>query len=89
MLALQGAKVGNEVRVVGGRMDARYHINLFWSDEEQAWVADVPDLEPCTTFGSTRSEALSKAEELIDLRANGDPIPEPRCQPAIYAFRAA
>jgi predicted RNase H-like HicB family nuclease len=37
---------------------------------------------------------LSKAEELIDLwlesaRENGDPIPEPRYRPAIYAFRAA
>ncbi|MBA2919029.1 type II toxin-antitoxin system HicB family antitoxin [Sphingomonas sp. MAH-20] len=75
-------------------MNSTYHINLFWSDEEQAWVADIPDLEPCTTFGSTRAEALSKAEELIDLwlesaRANGDPIPEPRYRPAIYAFRAA
>ena len=75
-------------------MNSTYHINLFWSDEERAWVADVPDLEPCTTFGATRSEALSKAEELIDLwlesaRANSQSIPEPLYRPAIYAFRAA
>jgi predicted RNase H-like HicB family nuclease len=75
-------------------VNTTYHINLFWYDEERAWVADVPDLEPCTTFGASRAEALAKAEELIDLwlesaRENGDAIPEPRYRPAIYAFRAA
>ncbi len=75
-------------------MNTAYHINLFWSDEEQAWVADVPDLEPCTTFGASRAEALAKAEALIDLwlesaRENGDAVPEPRYRPAIYASRAA
>lgn len=75
-------------------MNTTYHINLFWSDEEKAWVADVPDLDPCTTFGSTRAEALAKAEELIDLwlesaRENGDAPPPPRYRPAIYESRAA
>ena len=75
-------------------MNSTYHINLFWSEQEQAWVADVPDLEPCTTFGATRAEALTKVEELMDLwlesaRENGDIIPEPRYRPAIYTAHAA
>jgi len=68
----------------------RYNINLFWSDEDAAWVADVPDLYPCSAFGMTPEEAVAEAQVVIDLwlesaRAHGDPIPEPRYRPAIYA----
>lgn len=75
-------------------MNQKYHINLFWSDEDGSWVADVPDLYPCSAFGKTRGEALAEAEILIagvleSLTGHGDPIPEPRYRPAIYALRAA
>jgi len=30
-----------------------YHINMFWSEEDQAWVADIPDLQHCSAFGAT------------------------------------
>ena len=40
-----------------------YHINLFWSDEDDCYVADIPDLFPCSAFGDTPQEAL--AEVLI------------------------
>jgi predicted RNase H-like HicB family nuclease len=71
-------------------MTHRYNINLFWSDEDRSWVADVPDLFPCSAFGETPERAAAEAQIVIDLwlesaRANGQPIPEPRYRPAIYA----
>lgn len=71
-------------------MTPHYHINLFWSDEEKAWVADVPDLYPCTAFGTTPEEAVAEAKIVIEAwmdvaRENGNPIPEPKYRPAIYA----
>jgi predicted RNase H-like HicB family nuclease len=68
----------------------RYHINLFWSDVDECWVADVPDLKSCSAFGDTPAEALNEVQKAIDAWievARGDrlPIPEPRYRPAIYA----
>ena len=68
----------------------RYHINLFWSEPDGCWVADVPDLKSCSAFGDTPAEALAEVEEAIAawlgaaLESNL-PIPEPRYRPAIYA----
>jgi predicted RNase H-like HicB family nuclease len=68
----------------------RYHINLFWSDEDQSWIADVPDLRYCSAHGATPEDALSEVQTamtawLESARAHGDPIPAPRYRPAIYA----
>jgi predicted RNase H-like HicB family nuclease len=68
----------------------RYHINLFWSDDDACWVADVPDLKSCSAFGDTPAEALSEVQKAIDAwlevaREDRLPIPEPRYRPAIYA----
>jgi predicted RNase H-like HicB family nuclease len=68
-----------------------YHINVFWSDEDQAWVADIPDLAHCSAFGDTPQEALhevlqAKEAWLETARAHDDPIPAPRYRPAIYAL---
>lgn len=74
--------------------EPRYHINLFWSDEDNLWIADVPDLKGCMTHGSTRAEAIKNAAEAIEgwlevAHDRGFPIPEPRYRPAIYAARDA
>jgi predicted RNase H-like HicB family nuclease len=66
-----------------------YHINIFWSDEDQCYVADIPDLEFCSAFGDSTREALeqveiAKAAWLTAAREDGRPIPEPRYRPAIY-----
>ena len=66
-----------------------YHINIFWSDEDGGYIADVPDLEACSAFGSTPEEALrevqvAKAAWLEAARTAGKPIPRPRYRPAIY-----
>lgn len=67
-----------------------YHINLFWSEEDAQWIADIPDLKGCSASGDTPEEAvkeiqIAKQLWLESARAHGDPIPEPRYRPAIYA----
>lgn len=59
----------------------RYHINVFWSDEDGCWIADVPDLRYCSSHGDTPAEAAAEAQEAIALwlevaRDEGIPIPK-------------
>lgn len=66
-----------------------YHINVFYSEEDAAYVADIPDLEACSAFGSSAEEALAEVEQakqawLAAAREAGRPIPEPLYRPAIY-----
>lgn len=63
----------------------RYAIVVFWSDEDEAWVADVPDLKSCSAFGTTPEEAVAEVGIAMEawLAAAADaglPIPEPRFQ---------
>jgi predicted RNase H-like HicB family nuclease len=44
-----------------------YHINVFWYPADSCWIADVPDLRPCSAPGGTSSEALAEAEIAISL----------------------
>jgi predicted RNase H-like HicB family nuclease len=66
-----------------------YHINIFWSEEDRAYVADIPDLRFCSAFGATPEEALAELRTARALwiktaRELGKPIPRPRYRPAIY-----
>ena len=66
-----------------------YHINIFYSEEDGGYVADIPDLEACSAFGATPEEALAevaKAKQawLDSAREADKPIPPPRYRPAIY-----
>lgn len=66
-----------------------YHVNIFYSDEDGGYIADIPDLEACSAFGSTRAEALTeletaKAAWIETALAENKPIPEPRYRPLIY-----
>ncbi|MCH8022008.1 type II toxin-antitoxin system HicB family antitoxin [candidate division KSB1 bacterium] len=66
-----------------------YHINLFYSAEDEGYIADVPDLKHCSAFGKTPEVALdevlkAKKAWLETARANKKPIPEPRYRPLIY-----
>lgn len=70
----------------------RYHINIFWSAEDDCWIADVPDLKSCSAHGENPIEAVAEAELAIEewietASAHGLPIPEARYRPAIYAAR--
>ena len=60
-----------------------YHINIFWSDEDGCYVADIPDLRFCSAFGDTPEKALVEVERakqawLEAARSTGKPVPEPR-----------
>jgi predicted RNase H-like HicB family nuclease len=71
-----------------------YHINIFYSNEDEGYIADIPDLEHCSAFGETPEEALAEAllakrAWLEAARAEGKPIPEPRYRPAIYQLPVA
>ncbi len=66
-----------------------YHINIFWSDEDEAYVADIPDLPHCSALGDTPEEALAELSVAKKLwmeaaRQLGRPIPKPRYRPVIY-----
>ena len=43
-------------------MSARYHINLFWSAEDECWIADVPDLRFCSAFGDSPETAVREVK---------------------------
>ena len=43
----------------------KYQIILYWSNEDQAYIAEVPELAGCAADGSTRQEALANAETVI------------------------
>jgi predicted RNase H-like HicB family nuclease len=66
-----------------------YHINIFYSEEDEAYIADIPDLKYCSAHGETPEEALREvliAKEgcLAVMREDAVPIPEPKYRPAIY-----
>ncbi|MBF0503181.1 MAG: type II toxin-antitoxin system HicB family antitoxin [Candidatus Riflebacteria bacterium] len=66
-----------------------YHINLFYSDEDDGYIADIPDLKSCSAFGKTPEKALKevlKAKEawLAVAQAEGRPIPRALYKPVIY-----
>jgi predicted RNase H-like HicB family nuclease len=66
-----------------------YHINIFYSIDDEAYVADIPDFEMCSAFGATPQEALEQVLIARDailavMREKGLPPPEPRYRPAIY-----
>lgn len=67
-----------------------YHINIFWSDEDGGYIADIPDLEACSAFGTTPAKALAEVERakaswIEAAREAGKPVPEPQYRPAIYS----
>lgn len=66
-----------------------YHINIFYSDEDGGYIADIPDLKACSAFGASPEEAVkevkvAKAAWLETARQSGKPIPAPKYRPVIY-----
>lgn len=65
------------------------HINIFYSEEDAGYIADIPDLRFCSAFGNTPEEALrqvqiAKAAWIESARVEGKPIPRPKYKPIIY-----
>jgi predicted RNase H-like HicB family nuclease len=66
-----------------------YHINIFYSDEDEGYIADIPDLEACSAFGETPEKALHELEIakqawIEAAMEKGKPIPVPSYRPLIY-----
>lgn len=64
-------------------MENRYEVIIFWSDEDAAFVADIPELPGCMAHGSSHEEALRNAQEAMSLwlesaRELGRAIPLPK-----------
>jgi len=74
---------------MGAKRMKDYHINIFYSEEDEAYIADIPDFEMCSAFGITPQEALAqvliaKMGIMEAMHEKGQPIPEPRYRPAMY-----
>lgn len=68
----------------------KYETLIYWSDEDQVFIAEVPELAGCMAHGASPANALSSAQEAIGLwldtaREFGDPIPEPKGRRLMYA----
>jgi predicted RNase H-like HicB family nuclease len=68
----------------------KYEIIIYWSSEDQVFIAEVPELPGCIAHGGMQAVALEKANEAIQLwidTANefGDPVPVPKGQRLIFA----
>jgi len=64
-------------------MSPRYEVIINWSAEDEAFIAEVPELPGCAADGATRGEALAAVETIVaewieTARELGRPIPEPR-----------
>jgi len=71
-------------------MSMKYEIILFWSDEDDVFIADVPELPGCMAHGKTPEEALKEVRKAIQLwidtaKEFGDPIPQPKGKRLILA----
>lgn len=66
-----------------------YHINIFYSQEDGGYIADIPDLKHCSAFGETPEEALrevlkAKKAWIESRKAKNDVLPKPHYRPLIY-----
>ena len=63
----------------------RYEVIIYWSEEDDAYIAEVPELPGCASDGKTYQEALANAENVIQewiktARELGRSIPAPKCR---------
>jgi predicted RNase H-like HicB family nuclease len=68
----------------------KYETIIYWSQEDECFVVDIPELPGCMAHGATPNEALANAQEAIQLWLDtaiefGDPIPQPKGRRLLYA----
>jgi predicted RNase H-like HicB family nuclease len=64
-------------------METKYTIHIFWSNEDDGFVAVCDEFPGLSAFGDTREKALDEAQTALDLmiehyRSTGQPLPEPK-----------
>ena len=64
-------------------MSIKYELIIYWGDEDQSFVVEVPELPGCMANGETYEQAVANAQQVIEewietARERGRPIPEPR-----------
>jgi len=69
----------------------KYAIEIFFSEEDEGYIAVVSELPGCSAYGKTEEEALKEVKEAIELwleaaRKEGRKIPEPHCKELLNAF---
>ena len=68
----------------------RYEIIIYWSNEDQAFIAEVPELPGCMAHGATQEDALANIKSAMELWINtakefNDPIPAPKGRRLAFA----
>jgi len=68
----------------------RYETIIYWSEEDDAYLVDVPELPGCMAHGNSYESALANAKEAIQLWVDtaiefGDPVPQPKGRRLMYA----
>jgi len=68
----------------------RYEIILYWSRDDDAFIAEVPELPGCMAHGDSHEAALANAKEAMALwldtaKEHGDLIPQPKGRQLIFA----
>ncbi len=71
-------------------MKLSYEVIIYWSEEDSAFIAEVPELAGCMAHGRTQEQALSNVQDAMSLwletaKEFGDPIPEPKGRRLMYA----
>ncbi len=71
------------------KMD-KYEVIIYWSAEDDAFVAEVPELAGCMAHGPSHESALANIKDAMALwietaKEYGDPIPEPKGRRLMFA----
>lgn len=64
-------------------MNNKYEVIIYWSKDDNRFIAEVPELSGCMSDGATQSEALQSIQLIVDewietAQALGRPVPEPK-----------
>jgi len=68
----------------------KYEVIIYWSAEDEVFVAEVPELPGCMAHGATQEAALASAQEAVRLWIDtaeefGDPLPQPKGRRLMFA----
>jgi len=68
----------------------RYEVIIHWSEDDHAFIAEVPELPGCMAHGATHEEALAQVKEAMALwietaQRDGQPVPAPKGRRLIFA----